>query len=180
MVSFSAHSRANCWVCPCAPAPIVVTGIFLGSVTIAPFINSLFAFGEEYGWRGFLLPKLLPLGRWPAHLIGGIIWGLWHAPLVLMGFNYPSHPWSGVVWMCVLTILLGIFESEWTLRYGSVLLASFIHGTFNSQVYRIWRVIVPDAHPLLGGIGGLIGLGALAVLAAWAWKNRVLLKADCG
>ena len=157
------------------PAPVVITGIVAGSVLIAPFINSVFAFGEEYGWRGFLLPKLLPLGRWPAHLIGGIIWGLWHAPLVAMGFNYPGYPWAGIVWMCVLTTFLGIFESEWTLRYNSILLASFIHGTFNSQVYGIWRVIVPDAHPLLGGFGGLIGLAALALIAGWAWKDRVTL-----
>ena len=60
--------------------------------------------------------------------------------------------------------------------FEAILLASFIHGTFNSQVYGIWRVIVPDAHPLLGGFGGLIGLGALAGLAAWAWRNRVCLE----
>jgi hypothetical protein len=76
--------------------------------------------------------------------------------------------------------LLGIFESEWTLRFNSVFLASFIHGTFNSQVYGIWRVIVPDAQPLLGGFGGLIGLGAVAVLAALAWRHRVtLVQAGC-
>jgi uncharacterized protein len=160
------------------PAPVVIAGIVTGSVLIAPFINSAFAFGEEYGWRGFLLPKLLPLGRWPAHLIGGIIWGLWHAPLVVMGFNYPGYPWTGIVWMCVLTTFLGIFESEWTLRYNSILLASFIHGAFNSQVYGIWRVIVPDAHPLLGGFGGLIGLAALTVIAGWAWKDGVTLADD--
>lgn len=155
------------------PAPALIALLFCASVLIAPFLNSLFAFGEEYGWRGFLLPQLLPLGRWPAHLIGGLIWGLWHAPIVLMGFNYPGHPWAGVVWMCGLTTLMGIFESEWTLRYDSVLLASFIHGAFNSQAYGIWRVIVPDAHPLLGGFGGLAGLAGLAVLAALAWRNRV-------
>jgi membrane protease YdiL (CAAX protease family) len=165
---------------PQPPARLVIAAIVLGSVIVAPFINSVFAFGEEYGWRGFLLPQLLPLGRWPAHLIGGVIWGLWHAPLVLMGFDYPGFPWAGVVWMCALTTLLGIFESEWTLRFNSVFLASFIHGTFNSQVYGIWRVIVPDAQPLLGGFGGLIGLGAVAVLAALAWRHRVtLVQAGC-
>ena len=40
------------------------------------------AFGEEWGWRGYLLPHLLPLGQWPAFLIGGVIWGLWHIPVV--------------------------------------------------------------------------------------------------
>jgi membrane protease YdiL (CAAX protease family) len=156
-----------------APAGSVIAGIFIASVLIAPFLNGAAAFGEEYGWRGFLLPKLLPLGRWQAHLIGGVIWGLWHAPLVLMGFNYPGYPWAGVVWMCGLTTLLGVFESEWTLRYHSTLLASFIHGAFNSQAYGIWRVIVPNAQPLLGGITGLIGLAGLAVVAAWSWRERV-------
>jgi len=154
---------------PQPPALILIVGITLSSILLAPFFNCLFAFGEEYGWRGLLLPKLLPLGRVPAHLIGGVIWGLWHAPLVLMGFNYPGYPWAGVVWMCALTTLLGIFESEWTLRYNSVVLASFIHGAFNGQAYGIWRVIVPDAHPLLGGFTGLIGLAALGVLAVSAW-----------
>jgi hypothetical protein len=157
---------------PMPPAPLLIGGIFLSSVLVAPFFNSLFAFGEEYGWRGFLLPKLMPRGRWPAHLLGGVIWGLWHAPLVLMGFNYPGFPWAGVVWMCALTTLLGVFESEWTLRHNSVILAAFIHGVFNSQAYGIWRVIVPDAQPLLGGITGLVGLAGLALLAAWALRDR--------
>lgn len=163
---------------PLPPAPVVIAGIVAGSVLIAPFINSIFAFGEEYGWRGFLLPQLLPLGRCPAHLIGGIIWGLWHAPLVLMGFNYPGHPWTGIVWMRVLTTLLGIVESEWTLHHNTILRASFIHGAFNSQVYGIWRVIVPDPRPLLSGFGGLIGLGAMAVVAAWALRHRVSLEGE--
>jgi hypothetical protein len=166
---------------PPAPAPVLIAVIFIASALIAPFINSVFAFGEEYGWRSFLLPKLLPLGRWQTHLIGGVIWGLWHAPIVLIGFNYPGYPWAGIVWMCALTTLLGIFESEWTLRYNSALLATFIHGAFNSQVYGIWRVIVPNAHPLLGGFGGLVGLAALAVLAAWAWRDRVgITQANVG
>ena len=46
--------------------------IQFGSLLIAPGINAIFAFGEEWGWRGFLLPKLLPLGQWPALLLAGI------------------------------------------------------------------------------------------------------------
>lgn len=155
-----------------APASAMIAGILIGSILPAPFFNLLFTFGEEYGWRSFLLPKLLPLGRVPAHLIGGVVWGLWHAPLVLMGFNYPGYPWAGILWMCVLTTLLGILESEWTLRYNSAILASFIHSAFNAQAYGIWRVIVPNAQPLLGGFTGLIGLAALGVLATWAWRTR--------
>ncbi len=155
------------------PAQLIIGALFAASVFVTPIINSVFAFGEEYGWRGFLLPKLLPLGRTKAHLIGGVVWGLWHAPLVLMGFNYPGWPWTGIIMMCGLTTLLGIFESEWTLRYNSVFLASFIHGAFNAQAYGIWRLIVPKAHPLLGGLGGLVGLVGVAALAVFAFRTRV-------
>ncbi len=48
---------------PMPPASTVLLGIALGSITLAPVINSLFAFGEEFGWRGYLLTKLMPLGR---------------------------------------------------------------------------------------------------------------------
>ncbi|MCJ7432919.1 MAG: hypothetical protein MUO77_05470, partial [Anaerolineales bacterium] len=58
------------------PAEIVVgIQVFL-ALTLAPFINILFALGEELGWRGFLLPHLMPLGQWKAILISGIIWGV--------------------------------------------------------------------------------------------------------
>lgn len=153
------------------PGPLMSLAIFALSTLLSPFINTIFAFGEEYGWRGFLLPQLLPLGRWPTHLISGVIWGLWHAPLILMGFNYPGYPWLGILWMCGLTTLLGIIENEWTLRYNSVLLAAFIHGVFNSQGYGVWRIIVPDAHPLLGGLGGLVGLTVLALVALWVSRQ---------
>lgn len=153
------------------PAPMMILLMFVLSTFVAPLINSIFAFGEEYGWRGFLLPQLLPLGRWQTHLISGVIWGLWHAPLILMGFNYPGFPWAGILWMCGLTTLLGIIENEWTLRYNSTILAASIHGAFNSQAYGIWRVIVPDAQPLLGGMGGLVGLAVLGI-AAWVIVSK--------
>ena len=124
---------------------------------------------------------LRPLGEIETvdtHLVKGVIKVLWHAPLVLMGFNYPGRPRTGIVWMRVLTTLLGIVESEWTLHHNTILRASFIHGAFNSQVYGIWRVIVPDPRPLLSGFGGLIGLGAMAVVAAWALRHRVSLVGE--
>lgn len=153
------------------PAPMMILLLFLLSTFVSPLINSIFAFGEEYGWRGFLLPQLLPLGRWQTHLLSGVIWGLWHAPLILMGFNYPGFPWWGILWMCGLTTLLGIIENEWTLHYNSTILAAFIHGAFNSQAYGIWRVIVPDAQPLLGGMGGLVGFVVLTLVVVWITRT---------
>jgi hypothetical protein len=143
-----------------APSPtFVLVALSVTSLFIAPFINSLFAFGEEWGWRGFLLPRLMPLGKLKAYLILGVIWGLWHAPMIAIGFNYPGQPIAGIFMMIGLTTALGIFINELTLRYKSAILAGWAHGVFNSQAYGIWRVILfPMVNPLIGGISGLMGI----------------------
>lgn len=139
--------------------------IFLASITIAPFINSLFGLGEEIGWRGYLLPRLMPLGKVRAYLLLGVIWGLWHAPIILIGFAYPGYPVAGVLMFIIFTTTLGIVINELTLKYQSVFLAGWIHGVFNAQSYGIWRVIMPDAQPLLGGIVGLVGIAIIGLIA---------------
>ena len=60
------------------------------SLAAAVTINMLAALGEELGWRGYLHEKLISRGFWKCSLITGIIWGLWHAPLILQGHHYPA------------------------------------------------------------------------------------------
>ncbi len=141
--------------------------LLLVTTFITPWVNSIFAFGEEFGWTGYLMPRLLPLGRWKATLIYGMIWGLWHAPLILVGFNYPGHPYLGVLLMCGMAIALGMAQVALWLRTGSVILTAFLHGAFNSQAYGIWRVVYGDADPVLGGMGGLVGIAVMALIGAW-------------
>jgi len=160
------------------PAGQVLGLLFVGSLVAGPTINSLIAFGEELGWRGYLLPRLMPLGKPKAYLLLGLIWGLWHAPLVLMGFNYPGYPLVGIIWMCALTFSIGIFINEMTLRYRSSILAGVIHGTFNGQSYGIWRVLFPNAHPLLGGITGLVGIVVFAIVGLWTMRRFSNLPAS--
>lgn len=149
----------------------LLVGIFFTTLLITPFINSIFGFGEELGWRGYLLTKLMPLGKWPAYLVLGVIWGLWHAPLMFMGFLGPVDPFLALLAMIGLTTSLGIFINEITLRYRSSLLAGWIHGVFNSQSYGIWRVLFPDTALLLGGMNGLIGLGVWLALGLLTMKR---------
>lgn len=148
-----------------APSPWMVSiSLFFGSLFISPLINSVFGFGEEFGWRGYLLPKLLPLGKTRAYIVLGIIWGLWHAPLITVGFIAPEHPALGILAMIGLTTTLGLYMNELTLRYRSSILAGWIHGVFNSQSYGIWRILFPTINPLIGGLYGLVGLAVWLVL----------------
>jgi uncharacterized protein len=87
---------------------------------------------EELGWRGYLLPQLLPLGQWKAILISGIIWGVWHAPAVAQGLNYPGYPIQGIFMMIIFCVLLGTILSWLYLNTRSPWVAALAHGSVNA------------------------------------------------
>lgn len=157
---------------PHMPSPtIVLPALFMATLGLAPFLNGLFGFGEELGWRGYLLPKLMVLGKFRAYVILGIIWGLWHLPLIVIGFTYPGHPVLGVVAFMALTITLGIYINELTLRYRSSILAGWVHGVFNSQKLGVWAVLFPAVNPLIGGFAGLVGIVVWLLLGLWQMRR---------
>lgn len=153
---------------PPIPQPgLALLGVFVASLVLAPFVNSLFALGEEIGWRGYLLPRLLPLGKAPAYLLLGVIWGLWHMPLILIGFTYPGQPLLGTLAFIALTTAFGIYINEQALQHNSCALAAWIHGIFNSQKLGMWPLLFPRLNPLLGGYAGVIGILVWLALGAW-------------
>ena len=95
------------------------------------------AFGEEWGWRGYLMPKLTQVMGKPAAIVtGGVIWGVWHAPLTVSGHNfgvdYPFYPWLGILLMCLLCVADNAFLTFLTERTGSIYPASFFHMVNNN------------------------------------------------
>ncbi|MEV4104386.1 CPBP family intramembrane glutamic endopeptidase [Nonomuraea sp. NPDC049649] len=143
-----------------------VVGVVSGIVVTTVFA-SVTAFGEEWGWRGFLLPRLLPLGYGRAILLSGLIWGLWHAPLTLLGWNYPGlGPWA-VLPFTLFCVAVGAVLGWLRLSTGSVWPAVIGHGVLNAAVPTLYLVVsaagqFPD--PLLGGVFGAIGLIAFGAL----------------
>lgn len=132
--------------------------LFFVSLFISPWMNTFFALGEEIGWRGFLMPRLMSLGKTKAYLILGVIWGLWHLPLIIIGFNYPDTPMLGIAMMCIFTTSIGFIMNDIVLKNESTLLAGWAHGLINSQGYGVWKLIMPQTNFIFGGIAGFVGI----------------------
>jgi membrane protease YdiL (CAAX protease family) len=168
---------------PVSPWAIVVVQTGVG-VLAAPIINSPFTFGEEFGWRAYLQPKLLVLGGRRAMLLTGVIWGVWHWPVIAMGHNYgleyAGFPWLGMLAMVWFTFVVGTFLGWVALRGGSVWPAVIGHAAINGISSVSALFVQGSPNPLLGPLPvGLIGSGAWTLLTAWIlWKPGALVAPD--
>ncbi len=144
--------------------PIIMTLIqgIVGGVTI----NAVAAFGEELGWRGFLIKEFKNMHFAKASLIIGFIWGIWHAPMILMGHNYPNNPEVGVLMMTVWCILLSFPLSYITIKAKSVIAAAVMHGVINGTA-GISIMLVVGGTDLTVGATGIAGfVAALLIIAS--------------
>lgn len=141
------------------------------------FVNIPFALGEEIGWRGWLYPRLKArLGEAGGRIAGGLVWGVWHWPLIaLTGYEYGYHIFgmpalalAGMLLFCVITVALGTCLDAVYLRTGSIWAPALAHGAFNgvaSLPLLAYRMDYPQ-QLLLGPLPiGLIGGAPLLVLA---------------
>lgn len=160
------------WVFAVATLP----GLFLGSM-----ISALIAAGEELGWRGFLFPRLQAYGRVAALILQGVIWGLWHAPILLLGYHYGDIPgWQSLALMMGFCTVTGALLSWVTERTRSIWPAAVAHGTLNTAtgaavvaLGRADATLDPVQGTILGWSGWILpGLLALALWAFWAPPQR--------
>ena len=110
-------------------------------LTALPFslINGSVAFGEELGWRGFLQKKLIDSkGLFRGIVLLGLIWGFWHFPLIINGYNYPDTPVLGAFVLFPLTTVFGSFFLAWlTIKANSFWPAILAHGSINAYLGHI-------------------------------------------
>jgi len=131
-----------------------------GALFAAYTINAFFGFGEELGWRGYLLREMQNKKLLPVSLIMGIVWGLWHFPLILIGHNYPQHPVAGVGMMIILCILLTPMMIYIVIKSKSVITAAILHGS-NNAIAGICILYLVGGNDLTNGITGIAGIIAL-------------------
>jgi membrane protease YdiL (CAAX protease family) len=148
--------RAQAVAFPIHPYWIQLIQALIAGITV----NALAGFGEELGWRGLLQREFAYLGFWKSSLLIGIIWGIWHAPIILQGHNYPQHPKIGVFMMIIFTLLLAPIFSYVRLKAKSVIAAAIIHGTLNAT-FALDLMVIKGGNGLTVGISGLAGFIAL-------------------
>lgn len=137
-------------------------------------LNAVFAFGEEIGWRGWLLDAMRPLGVWPALVATGAAWGLWHTPLILLGYNYNRHDWVGPVLMTAACVAWGVLFGWLRLRTGSVFPAVFAHAALNGAAGLTLLGLVDGpgtwSMALVGPLSLMAVLVCCEVIAVgWVW-----------
>lgn len=147
------------------------------SVLFAPILALVLAFGEEYGWRGYLQSELIKLGRVRGVLLVGVIWAVWHWPIILMGWSYPGYPLLGllltVLFLAGFAVILGFA----VLRTGSILLSSYLH-TLNDQTtaFLVALGFTPFNPVFSFGVGiyavVLLAIIALLVLRDPVWRSK--------
>jgi len=148
-------------------APLFMVILTVQTLILGPFLGLLVTFGEEYGWRGYLQPALAGLGRARGIALVGIIWGIWHWPVIWMGYNYPGHPYLGSLLMVLFCIGLAFILGYAVLKAKGVWIAAFLHALFNqSSSYFMGMIYAPEDAAFSFGIGipGLIVLALLTVL----------------
>ncbi len=147
----------------------LASGIF-----IAPIANFLPCLGEELGWRGYLLPNLMKkYSPIKSTLISGVIWGIWHAPMIAMGHNYGLGylfaPWSGIFAMIIFCILAGSLLSYVTIQSKSCIPAVIGHAMINGFAGAgIAFLAIKNPNPFIGpapvGIIGGIGFVVVGII----------------
>ena len=132
------------------------------ALVVGPTVNALVALGEELGWRGYLYEALKGVGFWRASALVGVMWGMWHAPIILLGYNYPQHPQLGVSFMILFCLLWAPLFAWVRQRAGSVGASAVLHGTLNA-VAGVPMMVTQGGNDLLVGVTGAVGLAVLAV-----------------
>ncbi|MFH1593895.1 MAG: CPBP family intramembrane glutamic endopeptidase [Candidatus Omnitrophota bacterium] len=147
-------------------------------ILFGTLLNVAFAAGEEIGWRGFLVPQLYKFtGNFTKTcLITGIIWSVWHFPLIISGIYLAKMPVSSQLLLLVVTVTAMTFPISWLrLRSGSVWPAVLLHASHNLYIQRFFDPITTETSSIskyMIGESGIVMMVILIGLASIFWGLR--------
>ncbi|MDE6780362.1 MAG: CPBP family intramembrane metalloprotease, partial [Ruminococcus sp.] len=160
--------------------PMYILINIIGVITYIPLLNMLAAVGEEAGWRGFLYPQLKArFGRKKGLLIGGVIWGAWHFPMMWLigyeyGMDYVGFPFVGMLLFCIFATACGIL-CDWVYeKTGCIWLPSILHGGINCAATIPLALCIPNTGSAI--LLGPAPHGLIAGIPTFVFAVILLLK----
>lgn len=160
-------------------------GLALLTIAMTPLVvvqATFAAFGEELGWRGLLVSALEPLGFWRMAILSGVLWGVWHSPIILLGYNYARTDIIGVLMMVGFCFFVGVLLNWSRLWCRNVWVAAVGHGALNATAtIGFFFVLNFDqaatfTQTLLGLPGWIVMAVIIAVMAALGLFGKRLPK----
>jgi membrane protease YdiL (CAAX protease family) len=138
--------------------------LLLVGIPLATFIT----WGEEFGWRSYLQIRLFARRPLLAAVATGLIWGIWHYPIIFMGYEHYDNLAVGLVVFPVSTVLLSIIFGWLRFRTGSVWAASAAHGATNNFGSSVtFLLFLGGPHFIFVAYLGLFAWIPLGILCAW-------------
>jgi membrane protease YdiL (CAAX protease family) len=150
---------------------ILLVFVLALSIVGTPLGGLALFFGEEYGWRGFLQDELGPIGRRTAALAIGLVWGIWHIPIILSGTHTYPPTAQGFVLAAVFFSLWGSVQSYAVYATGSIWTAAILHGIFNGLFSFLRTYIVRPTDKIFSFGLGLYGAVCLALIVLFIWRD---------
>jgi uncharacterized protein len=144
-------------------------------MTFGVLQSAVSATGEEIGWRGFLVPALAQ--RWNftgVALVSGVIWALWHYPLILFGtYNSAAPKWVALLCFTIMIVTTGAMAAWLRLKSGSVWPAALLHACHNAVIQWLFDSMTVEtgrAAWFAGEFG--VALAVISILFAIPiWRN---------
>lgn len=152
-------------------------GIIIRIIILFVIYTVTSALAEEIGWRGYLLPMLMPLGWKKALLLSGFIHGVFHIPLMWAGlYHSEGNPMIVYPLMIVQTIIGGFILGYVRLKTNSIWPAAILHSAHNVvwAFYREFTVVQSDLAYYIGNENGLIMIVLYGIIALWIIKKANL------
>jgi uncharacterized protein len=140
--------------------------------TVGTAVSCLSAFGEELGWRGYMLTRLMAAGVPQPILASGLIWAVWHVPLILTGqYAAGSQPVVSALVFVIGTVAAGYLIAYVRLRSGSVWPAVLAHGAWNAIIQGTFdRATAGESYAV--GESGVFTLVVSVAIVLWIVRTK--------
>ncbi|MEZ4869443.1 MAG: CPBP family intramembrane glutamic endopeptidase [Caldilineaceae bacterium] len=161
---------------PAVTNPLARLGLqFVSVLSIGILIDLVLAAGEEIGWRGYMLTRLIEARIPQPVLVSGLIWGAWHLPLIFGGlYAVGPNPLLSGFWLMIAFTVGSFLYAKLRLAIGSIWPAVMLHGAWNSTIQGVFDVSTSGEQATLwvgeSGILVMLAIIVVVILLARTWR----------